>query len=1535
MMPETEDSLPVSEASGPSEESADLQDPDAEEGSALAEDSVEAEELSGEPVEEAEVPEAEQSADAAEGENLTQEKEVRIITGWNWEDPDAILQETEGSWTLEAGGEENPLTCESLLDLLPGEVEAAAEDGENLKLELSWDLSAIPEEGIREGSRRLTAELPQGFVLAETAPALEVTLNFGETAELEVAPDVLAANTVPGISPQGTVINVFDYWVSEQNAPDNLPEKEIVWGGINVDEKGDHRVLAFSKDYGNSSVTFPSADKENVNRWTGNMTPRQGIVLPQLGSDGYPVLSEKLDGGSLSYLFDPAAAVNGKESYEGAEGLLQVDENGYYYYDSSLNFAEFNQDKSSPKFTLYDTWGVRHGGTSPDGQFFPFNTGGQVFEENGGQLIQKAVNSEAECINHYFGVTMSTRFVQDNGGYTKPQDEGGKPVTYEFSGDDDVWIFIDDVLVADLGGIHDKTSLKIDFSTGEIIINEGKAEDYQQKTTLKEAFELAGVTVPFDGDTFADKTYHTLKFFYLERGNTDSNMSLKFNLVNIPESSVIKVDQRGEAVPGAEFELWTDEVDPKFIAEGVTGADGKFIFYDNDGFPLSIDDIYNTYRQVKLRLKETVIPPGYRSSGDMILYFHTSPNGNVVLLSENHWQTGAYAMPRVTASLPSSMEVYKVDAEGKFKSVGKKEPADAGVLFAVIMQKQSDGSWCPVYGDPSAGWTVLEDGSWDSIKSAAIQNLNMEHDYRFILSSSGAYQVTIDNLPGDVKKYYYMMGEEERDESAEYTVAYYYSDAKSLNEVNGENTYLINPPNLEDQIERVFSVDLYVPNIKNRLMVQKTDEAGNAVNGAGFALYSSDQVKILTEGKETADDIYELSDGRQMKILEGEQPYDSCTTFKIDDLIELDGGGVFPTAGKSLVEGIYYLVETSAPDGYELNKTAVKIVVDNTGVYADAGGESDGVSVLKGIGSIVRSMVQFAAKDRVDTTLNEVKAAVAAGSYDQTGFSWQNASWDSAMHLQYQNSHAVLDYGPLDEEGTLDNLTIETETGWSKLFIRQCYKHDEKTDTSLKEDLKDQDITGLFSGTTIVRVKDKQVGNLKISKTVEDETGQASQDQAFTFKLSFTKDDQNLEGEFQTKKTENQIEKTETITIKDGTAEISLKDGESLEILGLPVGTTYTVTETDLPPGYTVSVTGDGSPTQDGQGLTGTIRHVTAEDGTGTIDITSEVNFTNTFSNAVSVPLQGKKTLDGGTLTAGQFEFELLRTDSGSGNAVEMPDPLKVKSDADGKFQFGDITFKEAGIYTFEIQEVIPEDTPSDGILYDEHVTTVTVTVTENPETKLLQVGEISYNNKTASSDSDQIVTDEARFTNYVADDLEFTKVNGKKEHLSGAVFALYSLDCQNEGHDHSADLIQAELIGSEGAWSAKFADDYKFKDCWKQVQIVESGQVGLVKFENLPVSKTYRLVELKAPDGYVLPKGQWGIRYNETNQEFTFEEGAVGNPPAYNGEDNTLLNYQPTELPLSGNRGIRFFALAGGALMIAGSLGFLRSRKRKSEETA
>ena len=176
-------------------------------------------------------------------------------------------------------------------------------------------------------------------------------------------------STVTGVSPRGTTINLFDYWISGQISPDNVDyTDDQASQGINAGH-----TLKFGKGMGESEDPY-DANVDNVNDWTKSAHPRTGIVASGLSEDGYPVMSQTFGSAPLDYLFN-SASVDGKAAYTDVKGLLQVDDEGYYYYNSQENFAQLNVDGKSGSFVLYDTWGVAHEGSSPDGQFFPFTTG--------------------------------------------------------------------------------------------------------------------------------------------------------------------------------------------------------------------------------------------------------------------------------------------------------------------------------------------------------------------------------------------------------------------------------------------------------------------------------------------------------------------------------------------------------------------------------------------------------------------------------------------------------------------------------------------------------------------------------------------------------------------------------------------------------------------------------------------------------------------------------------------------------------------------------------------------------------------------------------------------------------------------------------------------------------------------------------------------------------------------------------------------------------------------------------------------------
>lgn len=1452
--------------------------------------------------------------------NMPQEGPMEVLS-WKWTGDALQWSDENKRWELAFPGasKEQLVSRDVLKAHLPETIRAELNAGEQ-EIVLNWELDGWPESAY-EGEYAVKACLPEGYTMGVNAGDLEVAVILGG-AMTEGVNDTFDDLSFEGVTPKGTTINAFDYWQWERNTPDNTDHNPVRVGinGGKRSETGDHALL-FRKKFQNG--------QGEQNQWTGTAEVRQGMVLPVL-ENGFPQLEE--NGESLAYLFDGNENVGdtrnngqgGKKAFMNVGGLLQVDDEGYYYYDCQKNYAYFNEE--TKKFQLYNQAGVKMvstGNVGTYGQFFPFTKPGVVFDRSGNEITKKDMDANNAALNHYFGLSMTTRFVQQDGGEIN-QNDGEKPVTYEFSGDDDVWVFIDDVLVADLGGIHDAASVKIDFSTGTIVINEGKkvnGESIEQTTTLKEQFQKAERedSVKWSekqGNTFADGSYHTLKFFYLERGNSESNMSLKYNLVTVPESDIIKVDQLDDPVAGAAFTLYAADKDyqirqeggkDQVIATGTTDENGTFVLVDEEGFIVSLKDLKNKGINHFI-LRETKVPEGYRFAGDVKLYLDTGGNGDILLLCDNSWESGSYASPKLTVSTDSKV----TDINGASHDLS------SGTMFAVVLKYKGEGNigdhdnWQVVYGDPMTGWKIAP-ADMANVLTAARDN-----PYVFGLDSSGSYKAELENMPGDIKTYYFMLPETGRDQ-VKYIVNYYYTKADSLESATTQNTVRLE--NDEEDYTREFSARLYVPNVQNRLLVQKFAEDGvTPVTGATFALYEEKNIQVEPDGSYT--------------IPAGSMPYSEVTTADLSkengDGINLDGGGVLPTktqveqGKKGLITGeTYYLVETSAPMGYKVNPKAVQVMVDNSGIYADAGDKMDGISVARGVGSVVKSMIQFVAEDEIDTTLHDIKVKQQTSDRYPVGEDGWRLQDEPELHLQYDAEEAALEYKPMElSDGTMTSDRLVVDQGWSKLKIQQCLEH---SNQKYKQDLGETDLTNLFSRTAIVQVTNQRVGSLKIEKHV---TGDfPPTDSAFQFNLTLKdKDDRPLDVEGEKHCGGG---KTEKVQIENGMGTFTLKTGEWVSFTELPAGAKFTVNETEVPAAYAPSITVDGQPAnvQENNGVTGTI-----EQSTESKPVTT-VTFTNAYNGDVQTDIQGQKTLVGRNLEIDDvFTFVLEPEDDATSQAIEngkvlLGETSKEVKGADTQstqsFEFSPITFKTEGHYTFNVKEKLPDNLTGnrdEQYVYDAHTAVVQVDVERDPKTQKLQATR-TYDNTAALTEADREIS-KAAFTNTIMADFQFTKINREGTPLSGATFGLYQLECQKAEHHHDQGKIEVNADGAPIGSSA---------GCWKQVDKVSSEASGVISFSKLPVDGIYRLVELKAPDGYGLPNGQWKVVYEQTG--FTIpQDSAVGNPPAVQEAEGIykIPNDPPVELPLSGSQGTTMFLAVGAVLMLAGMTEILLFKNRR-----
>lgn len=1034
----------------------------------------------------------------------------------------------------------------------------------------------------------------------------------------------------------------------------------------------------------------------------------------------------------------------------GVTGPLQA-KGGYYEYDSSRNYAAYNANKNA--FDVYNAAGVMQAGAEPHsvGQFFPFDAADEVFKEEDGKLVPNGITSQNNGpLNHYFGLSMSSRFVQPKDGKTNAD----KPMTFEFAGDDDVWVFIDDVLVGDIGGIHTSADLTINFQTGDISVNNSA------NGTLKSKFKDAGRDISgFNGSTFADGTNHTLKFFYLERGATDSNMRLKFNLVTVPESDIIKFDQDGGLVEGAQFALYkTDEwfadttTNPEnLLGSGTTNANGQLtLTNDVDNGVINFDDLYKEYGDQYYLLKETKAPNGYRSSltathGSMQLEYVSASDdkdaaGGVIInrggmdADSAVWQTGAFAGAKETITAPSI--VYKAN-DDQTKS-DKTVSLDSGILFAVVLKRDKSAntdindpnSWYAVSGDPStgAGYTLAKKPSMAGAIEAAKKDL-----HAFTLNTSGQYQVEIPYLPGDISKYYYLLSGDAR-KDAEYTVAIYHTTASSIGDATPENTVHVYSDDIAGgtNFKRQFAMRLLVTNIQNRLFVQKTDTEGNPVDGAKFGLYTADQVTTDANGK---------------VVLKGEQtPYDTLTTGSVGNPVPLEGAGIFPNTSDDnmpLVNGTYFLKEVSAPKGFLLNDTLTKVIVDDYGVHADAGTDDDGVSTFVGPGALMKSLGQFGAEGDIDNTLTWIKGTRQTSNgetNDNCNLTWTDVEpvgADDTVRLKYGANGRMYQYGPTEEGKPY---RLETETGWIRMGITQDERPKGTTSKGARANLGDMNLNALFTGTTCVRVANKREANLEVTKHVVVPKGlTGNKDAKFTFKFTVptTAGKTYKAAVFENAGAASEKQVGDMFDLTNG-REQTITAGQTIRVYGLAEHDAYTVQEltgTDkMPAGFTLTKReqGGNAPSGEGDSISGTIAKQNAD---GTLVDANKLVFTNTYSVKSPVTLTNafwaQKVLQGRDWKDGDSFKIYLRADKGT----PMPDGAEnapvsgmkqvVKTVENGdKFDFGEIEYTKPGTYTYLIAEATPSQNDASwlpGFGYSSASYRVTVTVSDNGDGTLSQ----------------------------------------------------------------------------------------------------------------------------------------------------------------------------------------------------------------------
>lgn len=246
----------------------------------------------------------------------------------------------------------------------------------------------------------------------------------------------------------------------------------------------------------------------------------------------------------------------------------------------------------------------------------PYTTGAGFWPLNDGEYNEWRQKTG----NQYFGMKFSTEFYLPEDGMWK-----GKPLQFTFTGDDDVWVFIDGKLVLDMGGLHQKVIGEIDFSTGYTKVKgNGKTENYV--VLDREGDRVSAETVNRDyvaGYIYGDKNAakenadkskikaeylesarctaidkgrktHTLDFYLVERAPYGSNCTIDFTLPTMPKGNlnVVKAVEGEEKTPGQNYTFKIQKKTSNGSWEDYSGGRFELKKDEKKSFPLNETGVY-------------------------------------------------------------------------------------------------------------------------------------------------------------------------------------------------------------------------------------------------------------------------------------------------------------------------------------------------------------------------------------------------------------------------------------------------------------------------------------------------------------------------------------------------------------------------------------------------------------------------------------------------------------------------------------------------------------------------------------------------------------------------------------------------------------------------------------------------------------------------------------------------------------------------------------------------------------------------------
>lgn len=557
-------------------------------------------------------------------------------------------------------------------------------------------------------------------------------------------------------------------------------------------------------------------------------------------------------------------------------------------------------------------------------------------------LICKSKNTSDKAINS--DITFEPNKVFTGSALRNPNENestmGRLPITFDFEGDDDFWVYIDGELVLDMGGAHAKSVGQINFATGDVTVNKAvnKPGDSNETTVGSSNTSLP---TDFKKGNSADAT-HTMTIFYMERGLINSNLKMSFSMT--PLEALKKDLTIGKQVENASGTvISSDETFDFTVLTKAKGAEatayeqytGEYLYYEGGVASGSTPTTKNTSdTEGKVRIK----------AGDEIVIKDQIYDIDYKVVED---AKEGYSCTKITdggtpeGSLATNTTAYEGNLDVNNKLVYYNREAPTTKTFSLSANKTLTGGTLTenafdFKATAQSGRTMqFADGSLnvttstpDTYSSPTVKNAaNGTVTFADIpYSSAGNYLYLIEELipstPADNIHY---------DSTKVYALV---KVNESLN-VSSTEYYTLDTDGKYVKLEGAYTFN---NKLKGDIRFTKTDDSGNKLAGVTFKLYGQ------TAGSTTPPSFIPENEA---KHVDGTAVTDVTTTVSSPANPATDGVVEFT----DLLYGTYYIVETQTAAGHNLLAGYIKAVVSAEGctLYYCTSGNPDGTAISDSI----------------------------------------------------------------------------------------------------------------------------------------------------------------------------------------------------------------------------------------------------------------------------------------------------------------------------------------------------------------------------------------------------------------------------------------------------------------------------------------------------------------------------------------------------------------------------------------------------------